>query len=77
MLDHDGRRENLRVGECIGDDLEPEVEVGVGVADEDGRERLAGVEYGRDESVAVGESEAGVDEQRFRLAGDEHCRLVL
>ena len=55
----------LGVGEGVGDDLGAEVEVGVGVADEDRGQRLAGVEDRGDQAVAVGAGEAGVDQQRL------------
>src|SRR6185437_3806581 len=66
-----------RGGEGVGEDLGAEVEVGVAVADENGGQRLAGVQDRGGQPVPVGAGEAGVDQQRLALAGDQGGGLVL
>ena len=77
VLDHQWGGDDLGVGEGVGDDLGAPVEVGVGVADEDLGQGLAGVEDLGDQAVAVGAGEAGVDQERLLLAGDQGGGLVL
>jgi hypothetical protein len=76
VLDDVRGGDERRVGEGVGDDLGAEVEVRVAVADEDGRQPLAGVQDLGDQAVAVGAGESGVDEQRLVCAGDEGGGLV-
>ena len=77
VLDHQWGGDDLGVGERVGDDLGAPVEVGVGVADEDLGQGLAGVEDLGDQAVAVGAGEPGVDQECLLLAGDQGGGLVL
>jgi hypothetical protein len=71
VVDDERGGHERRVGEGVGEGFGAEVEVRVAVADEHGGERLAGVENGGGQAVAVGAGEAGVDQQGLVLAGDE------
>ena len=64
-------------GEGVGDHFGAEVEVRVRVADDHGGQGLARVEHGGGQPVPVRASEAGVDQQRLALAGDQGGGLVL
>ena len=69
--------EETRLGEGVGDHLGAEVEVRVAVADDHGGQGLAGVQHGGGQPVPVRAGEAGVDQQRLALAGDQGGGLVL
>ena len=76
MVDHVGRGDEPCVGERVGDDLGAEVEVRVAGADDDGAQRLARVEDGGRDTVAVGAGERGVDDEGLGVPGHEDARLV-
>ena len=65
VLDDQRRRDQLRTRERVGDHLGAPVVVGVGVADEHFRQRLARVQHLGHQAMAVGAREARIDKHRL------------
>ena len=60
------------LGEVLAQHIDAEVEVGIGLGDEDGLQRLPAVEHHRGDAQRIGTGEAGIEQDRVRLAGDQY-----
>mmetsp|Transcript_45399 Transcript_45399/g.126294 ORF Transcript_45399/g.126294 Transcript_45399/m.126294 type:complete len:205 (+) Transcript_45399:538-1152(+) len=72
LVAHRRRGQQLGLREQALQHLGAEVEVGVGIADEDGLQRLAAVQHLGGDAQRVGAGEAAVDHDGLGLAGHEH-----